>query len=329
MSVMTGLRDRAPDGGKKPSFVASLRLRRFGAGFGLLLLGAVFALASPHFLQVNNLTNVAMQTAVIAIIAIGQTYVIVTAGIDLSVGAIAALAGVVAAEVMLRDVGVPLAIVAGLLTGLACGAVNGVVIAYGNVPPFIATLGMLGIARGIVLVVTDGIPLAGLPREFGTLGSGRLLGIPFVVIIMLLLMFVFGRVLQSSRFGKGLYALGSNEVAAYLSGLHTSRLKVQVYALSGLLAAVGGILLTSRLVSAAPTAGEGYELDAIAATVIGGASLAGGTGTIGGTLIGAFVMGVLRNGLNLLGVSYYWQQIAIGIVIIGAVYLDMLRRRRA
>ncbi|ROR96224.1 monosaccharide ABC transporter membrane protein (CUT2 family) [Salana multivorans] len=305
-----------------------LQLQRLGAVAGLVVLIIGFAVSSPPFLQVNNLLNIATQTSVIAIIAIGQTYVIITGGIDLSVGAIAALAGVLTADLLRAEVPIPLAILVGLLGGTFVGALNGVLIAYGKIPPFIATLGMLGIARGAVLVMTNGSPVSGLPRAFSWLGNGSVLGIPFPAVLMLVLCAVVGWVLLKSRFGRGVFAIGSNEKTAFLSGLHVPRIKIGVYAVSGLLSAIAGVILTSRLVSAAPTAGEGYELDSIAATVIGGASLSGGVGGIGGTLIGALVMGVLRNGLNLLGVSYYWQQIAIGVVIIAAVWLDALRRRR-
>ncbi|MGB4135120.1 MAG: ABC transporter permease [Microbacterium sp.] len=307
----------------------SLRIQRLGAAAGLLILVAGFAIASPPFLGVNNLLNIALQTSVIAIVAIGQTYVIVTGGIDLSVGAVAALAGVITADALKVGMPIPIAVLAGLIGGMICGYINGALISYGQIPPFIVTLGMLGIARGAVLVMTNGVPVSGLPRSFAWFGNGTVLGIPVPVIIMVLLALLFGWILQKSRFGRTVFAVGSNEKAAFLSGLHVSRSTIGVYVVSGLLSAVAGIILTSRLVSAAPTAGEGYELDSIAATVIGGASLSGGVGGITGTLIGAFVMGVLRNGLNLLGVSYYWQQIAIGVVIVAAVFIDGLRRRRA
>ena len=307
----------------------SLRWQKLGAVAGLVLLIVVFSAATPSFLQVNNLLNIALQTSVIAIIAIGQSYVIITEGIDLSVGSVAALAGVITADLLVADVPIPVAIIAGLLGGALCGLINGVLVTYGNIPPFIATLGMLGIARGAVLVVTNGKPVSGLPREFSWIGNGNVLGVPFPVILMVVIAAIFGYVLVKSRFGRSVFAIGSNEKTAYLSGLNVPRAKIGVYVLSGFLAGVAGVVLTSRLISAAPTAGEGYELDSIAATVIGGASLSGGVGGITGTLIGAFVMGVLRNGLNLLGVSYYWQQIAIGVVIVGAVFLDGLRRRRA
>lgn len=307
----------------------SLRLQRAAALLGLVVLCIVFSLMSPYFLQVNNLVNVAAQTAIVAILAIGQTYVIITAGIDLSVGSVAALSGVVVANLVIAGFPIWLASLAALAVGALSGLINGAIISFGNVPPFIATLGMMGVARGVVLVMTGGVPIAGLPREFGLLGAGSVFGVPYSVILMVAIALVASLLLRRSVFGRHVFAVGSNESAAFLSGIHVARTKIYVYVISGFVAAIGGIVLTSQLVSAAPTAGTGYELSSIAATVIGGASLSGGVGGIAGTFIGAFVMGVLQNGLNLVGFSYYWQQIAIGIVIVAAVFLDSVRKRRA
>jgi ribose transport system permease protein len=316
-----------PDSDEKVSGKHSLNLQKIGAFLGLILLGLFFSFANSHFLQVNNLMNIALQTSIVAIVAIGQTYVIIKGGIDLSVGSIAALAGVIAAEMMTSGSPIWLSVLVGVLGGVVCGLINGAIISYGKIPPFIATLGMMGIARGAVLVITDGIPVSGLPKSFSKLGGGTILGIPMPIIILVIIAIIMAAILARSRFGRSVYAIGSNEKAAYLSGINVNKTKLGVYGLSGLLAGIAGVILTSRLVSAAPTAGQNYELDAIAAAVIGGASLSGGVGTVMGTLIGAFIMGILRNGLNLLGVSYYWQQIAIGVVIIGAVYIDTLRQR--
>jgi len=312
-----------PETGKK----RRLNLQKFGALLGLVLLSLVFALSTDHFLQVNNMLTIALQTSIVAIVAIGQTYVIIKGGIDLSVGSIVALSGVICGNLMKAGSPIWLAALAGILMGTVCGILNGLIISYGKLPPFIVTLGMMGIARGAVLVITDGIPVAGLPKAFGKLGGGTILGIPTPVLIMIALAVLMAFVLARSRFGRSVYAIGSNEKTAYLSGINVIRTKIGVYGLSGLMAGIAGIILTSRLVSAAPTAGQNYELDAIAAAVIGGASLNGGVGSIAGTFIGAFIMGILRNGLNLLSVSYYWQQIAIGIVIIAAVYIDSIRQR--
>jgi len=304
-----------------------LNLQKLGALLGLVLLGLFFTIATSHFLQVNNLLTIALQTSIVAIVAIGQTYVIIKGGIDLSVGSIVALSGIICANMMKAGSPIWLAVIVGIVAGTVCGLINGAIIAYGKLPPFIVTLGMMGIARGAVLVITDGIPVAGLPRSFSKLGGGTIFGIPTPVIIMIVLAVLTAFVLSRSRFGRSVYAIGSNEKTAYLSGINVNKTKLGVYGLSGLMAGIAGIILTSRLVSAAPTAGQNYELDAIAAAVIGGASLNGGVGSIAGTFIGAFIMGILRNGLNLLSVSYYWQQIAIGIVIVAAVYIDSMRHR--
>lgn len=306
----------------------SQTIQRFAAFSGLIILCIFFSVASPHFLTTNNLLTVALQTSIIAIVAIGQTFVIIKAGIDLSVGSIVAISGVVAAQMMSMDVPIAVAIIIGIGIGMVCGFINGVVVAWGKIPPFISTLGMMGIARGAAFVITDGIPVSGLPQEFGFIGRSELFGvIPFPVVIMTIIALVMGFVLKKSRFGRNVYAIGSNEEAAYLSGIKVNRTKIWVYTVSGMMCGIAGIILTSRLVSAQPSAGTLYELDAIAAVVIGGASLMGGVGTVLGTIIGAFIMGVLRNGLNLLNVSPFWQQIAIGAVVILAVYIDNFRKK--
>lgn len=304
-------------------------VQRFGAFTGLFLLCVFFSLTSPHFLTTNNLLTVALQTSVIAIVAIGQTFVIIKSGIDLSVGSVVAISGVVAADLMTKGTPVPIAVLVGIGVGAVCGLINGFLIAFGKIPPFIASLGMMGAARGAALVITDGIPVSGLPASFGALAGAQLFGmIPSSVVIMFIIAVIMGLILSKSHFGRNIYAIGSNEEAAYLSGIPIKKTKMWVYVVSGLMSGIAGIVLTSRLVSAQPTAGNMYELDAIAAVVIGGASLMGGVGSILGTLIGAFVMGVLRNGLNLLNVSPFWQQIAIGGVVVLAVFIDNLRRRK-
>jgi ribose transport system permease protein len=304
-------------------------VQRFGAFTGLFLLCVFFSLTSPHFLTTNNLLTVALQTSVIAIVAIGQTFVIIKSGIDLSVGSVVAISGVVAADLMTKGTPVAIAVLIGIGVGAVCGLINGFLIAFGKIPPFIATLGMMGAARGAALVITDGIPVSGLPASFGALAGAQLFGvIPSSVVIMLIIAIIMGLILSKSHFGRNIYAIGSNEEAAYLSGIPIKKTKMWVYVVSGLMSGIAGIVLTSRLVSAQPTAGNMYELDAIAAVVIGGASLMGGVGSILGTLIGAFVMGVLRNGLNLLNVSPFWQQIAIGGVVVLAVFIDNLRRKK-
>lgn len=303
--------------------------QKFGALIGLIMLSVFFSIATENFLSVNNILTIGLQTSIIAIVAMGQTFAIIKAGIDLSVGSIVGLTGIVTAQLMVSGMPIFLSIIIGLVVGVIAGLITGFIIAYGNLPPFIATLGMMGIARGVAFLLSDGKPISGLPREFGFFGGGTILNIPVPLIIMAILAIVVGLILSKSRFGRRVYAIGSNESAAYLSGINVKRTKLLVYSLSGLLSGVAGLILTSRLISAQPSAGTMYELDAIAAVVIGGASLMGGIGTVGGTIIGAFVMGVLRNGLNIMNISPFWQQIAIGIVIVAAVYVDNLRRKKA
>jgi ribose transport system permease protein len=287
-----------------------------------VVLCAVISVLTPHFFTVTNLLNVAQQTVINALIAVGLTYVIISGGIDLSVGSILAFSGVVMAHTLRLGWPLPLAILAGVGVGAGCGLVNGLLIAYGRLPPFIATLGMMSVARGGALLATDGRPVSGFDESFRWLATGEIAGVPVPVIIMVLVYAVAHLVLQRTKFGRYTYAIGGNEEASLLSGVPVRLYKTGIYIVGGGLAALGAVLLTARLNSAQPIAGINYELDAIAATVIGGTSLMGGQGSVIGTLIGALIMGVLRNGLNLLGVSSFIQQVVIGIVIIAAVLLD-------
>ncbi len=313
---------------KMPTESTAVRyLRRYGTLIGLFVLSAVLWALTPYFLTVSNLLNVAQQTAVNAIIAVGMTYVIISAGIDLSVGSILAFSGVVLASLLEAGLPAPLAVAAGLGTGAACGAVNGVLISVGRLPPFIATLGMMSVARGAALVYTQGRPISGFSEGFRYLATGDFLWIPMPVLIMGAAYLVGHFALANTRFGRYTYAMGGNEAATQLSGVNVRLYKTLVYAFSGLMSGLAAIILTARLNSAQPIAGIMYELDAIAATVIGGTSLMGGEGRLSGTLIGALIMGVLRNGLNLLGVSSFLQQIVIGSVIIAAVLIDAALKR--
>lgn len=298
--------------------------RRVGTLVGLFLLGALLSYLSPFFLTASNLLNVMEQTAINAVIAVGMTFVILSAGIDLSVGSIAALSGVVMANRLQAGWPLGVAILAGLLTGALCGVFSGLLITRGKLPPFIATLGMMSVARGAALLFTDGRPISGFDESLRWLSTGRVLGIPVPVLLTILLYVLAIVLLNRTRFGRYVYAIGGNEEAARLSGVAVGFHKTIVYVISGVTAALGAVLLTARLNSAQPIAGMMYELDAIAAVVIGGTSLTGGLGTLGGTLIGALTMGVLRNGLNLLGISSFLQQIVIGLVIIAAVLMDSL-----
>ncbi|MFE4537321.1 substrate-binding domain-containing protein [Streptomyces scopuliridis] len=298
-----------------------------GALSALVVLVVAMSLLSGDFLTTQNLLNVGVQAAVTAILAFGVTFVIVTAGIDLSVGSVAALSATVLAWSATSE-GVPvwLAVVLAVGTGIACGLVNGALVSYGKLPPFIATLAMLSVGRGLSLVISQGspIPFPGSVSRIGDTLGGRL---PVPVLVMVAMGLLTALILSRTYLGRSMYAIGGNEEAARLSGLRVKRQKVAVYALSGLFAAVAGIVLASRLSSAQPQAAQGYELDAIAAVVIGGASLSGGVGKASGTLIGALILAVLRNGLNLLSVSAFWQQVVIGVVIALAVLLDTARSR--
>jgi ribose/xylose/arabinose/galactoside ABC-type transport system permease subunit len=298
------------------------RGRKLGTLAGLIGLGALLSILTPDFLTVSNLLNVLQQTSINAVIAIGMTFVILSGGIDLSVGSLVALSGVALAYALQAGAPLPLALAAGLAAGSAAGLVNGLLITRGKLPPFIATLGMMSVARGITLFWTDGRPVSGFDAAFRSLATGRVLMIPAPVLIAALLYLAAHFLLNRTRFGLYVYAIGGNEEATRLSGVAVRFHKAMVYVLAGLMSAVASVILTARLNSAQPIAGMMYELDAIAATVIGGTSLLGGSGTIGGTLIGALVMGVLRNGLNLLGISSFLQQVVIGLVIIAAVLVD-------
>jgi ribose transport system permease protein len=270
---------------------------------------------------------VATQTAVIAIIAIGQTYVLITGGIDLSIGSNIALSAMAAGLCMRANLPVPLAIAAGLLTGTFAGAVSGTLIAFGKLPPFIATLGTMTIVRGLSFTLTQAIPISNLPKSFTIWGTGSTFGIPNPVITMLLLIFAFGFILAKTKLGRHIYATGSNFEAARLSGVNTRRVLMTVYMFSGLLAAFAGLIMAARIITAQPAAGDGYELDAVASSVIGGTSTMGGEGSIAGTFVGAFIIGILRNGLNLIRITPYIQKIIIGMVIVASVFLDKIRRK--
>jgi ribose transport system permease protein len=305
------------------------RSRQIGTFAGLVALCLVLWAASPHFLTVSNLLNVLEQTSINAIVAVGMTFVIISGGIDLSVGSVLAVAGIALALALEGGVPAPAAIALALATGTACGLANGALITFGRLPPFIATLGMMSVARGAALMLAEGRPISGFSEGFRSLATARVLIVPAPVLLTAVVYLVAHFVLVRTVFGRATYAIGGNEEAARLSGVHVRFHKTAVYGVAGLTSAVASILLTARLNSAQPTAGTMYELDAIAATVIGGTSLLGGEGTLVGALIGALIMGVLRNGLNLLNVSSFFQQVVIGAVIIGAVLIDMsLKRRR-
>mgnify|MGYP001239062456 CR=1 FL=1 len=301
--------------------------RQLGTFVGLIVVTTVFWILSPYFLTVSNLMNIAEQASINAVIAVGMTFVIIAAGIDLSVGSIVALSGVVLAGALQSNVPVVPAILLGLGVGALCGLSNGLLISYGRLPPFIATLGMMSVARGAALFYTDGRPVSGFSPEFRSLATGTIAQIPSPVIIMIVLYILAHGILNRTNLGRYTYAIGGNEEAANLSGINTRMIKTTIYGLCGMLSGLAAVILTARLNSAQPIAGMMYELDAIAAVVIGGTSLLGGEGKISGTLIGVLIMGILRNGLNLLGLSSFTQQVVIGSVIILAVLIDMALRK--
>ena len=304
-----------------------MQARRFGTLVGLLGLCAVLWALTPHFLTISNLLNVAQQTSINAIVAVGMTFVILSAGIDLSVGSIVAVAGVALGFALHADQPIVVALAVALGAGVLCGLTNGLLIDRGGLPPFIVTLGMMSMARGAALVMTEGRPISGFDESFRGLATATVAFVPAPIVIMIGVYALAHLVLTRTTFGRYVYAIGGNEEAARLSGVRVHLHKPAIYAVSGLTSAVAAILLTARLNSAQPIAGMMYELDAIAATVIGGTSLMGGEGSLAGTLIGALIMGVLRNGLNLLGVSSFLQQIVIGGVIVGAVLIDTVLKR--
>lgn len=326
ISVEPATTERPAKSGLKPRF--GNYARQFGTLAGLVGLCVVLWILTPHFLTVSNLLNVAQQTSINAIIAVGLTFVIISGGIDLSVGSVVAFAGVVMASLLQRDVPAALAIAGGLGTGLVAGVANGVLITFGRLPPFIATLGMMSVARGGALLYTDGRPISGFGEGFRWLATGELLFVPVPIFLMGVVYAAAHFVLRRTSFGRYVFAIGGNEEAALLSGVPVRLHKTMVYGACGMLSGLAAVVLTARLNSAQPIAGINYELDAIAATVIGGTSLMGGQGSVLGTLIGALIMGVLRNGLNLLGVSSFIQQLVIGVVIILAVLMDMAFKAR-
>ena len=303
------------------------KARQFGTLIGLVALSLVLWALTPHFFTVANMLNVAQQTSINAIVAVGMTYVIVSGGIDLSVGSIVALSGVVLGVLLQGQQPLPVALLGAIAVGVACGLLNGSLVSWGGLPPFIVTLGMMSVARGAALLFTEGRPVSGFEPSFRSLATGHMAFVPAPVVVMLAVYALAHLVLTRTTFGRYVYAIGGNEEATRLSGINVKGHKTAIYAVSGLMSAVAAVILTARLNSAQPIAGMMYELDAIAATVIGGTSLMGGEGTLAGTLIGALIMGVLRNGLNLLGVSSFLQQIVIGGVIVGAVLVDTVLKR--
>ena len=302
-------------------------LKTYGMIIAFILVCAVLALLSPVFLTMNNVLNVIRQSSIIGIMAVGVTFVILSGGIDLSVGSVMAVSGMIAAGSMQNGAGMGVAILIALAVGIAAGLVNGLLVTAAGITPFVVTLGMMSIARGATLLYSQGYPISGFTEAFRFIGGGYIFGIPFPVIIFLGAVVVGWGVLTQTRLGRYTYAIGGNEETVKLSGVNSSFFKTMVYVISGATAGISALILTSRLNSAGPTAGLTYELTVIAAVVIGGTSLSGGRGTVWGSLIGALLIAVINNGMNLLGISPYFQELARGVIIILAVYIDRLREQ--
>jgi ribose transport system permease protein len=315
--------------GERGGFLSRLNSQASLGLFGVyILLIIVLSRLSPYFLSVNNFLNIGVAVSIIGIIAVAMTMVIVSGGIDLSVGSVVAITGTVVAQLSHR-MPLPYAVTLALLVGVAVGGFNGLAVTRLGINPLIATLGSLSIARGLAFVLSGGLTQTISSDAFGFLGRGFLFGIPFPVIVMLLLFALTAAVMQKTVFGRSLYAVGGNAHASRLASLPVSRLQMSVYLLSGFSAALGGLFLASQLSSGAPAAAAGIELSVIAAVILGGTSLSGGKGTIGGTLLGVLILGTLNNGLTLLNVSSYYQEVARGTVLLLAVGLDQLRLRLA
>lgn len=298
---------------------------QYGIFLAFLILCVVLALSTPRFFTVANLLNIGTQVSINALLAFGVTFVIITGGIDLSLGSMVAVTGVIAATFAHPDTyPVLVPVFAGLASGVVFGSFNGLVITKSKVPPFIVTLGTMTIGRGLALILSKGRPISNLSDSFNFIGGGNLFGIPFPIIILILSFIICSVILKKTILGRYMYAVGGNEPAARASGIQVNRVKMWVYTICGLLSALGGILLTSRITTGQPNAGAGFELDAIAAAIIGGTSTSGGTGTMTGTLIGALLIGVISNSLDLLNVTSYYQQVVMGAIIIGAVVLDSM-----
>jgi len=302
-------------------------LHRFGLLFVILLVGLALSFTTDTFLSVANLTNVARQVSINGILAVGVTFVLLTAGVDLSLGSVVALSGVACA--MFAHPGehsVIVPILVGLLTGASCGLVNGVLVTRGGVAPFIVTLGMMTIARGLALILSGGRPVANMSESLTSL-AGDIGGFPIPVLCFAIVSALAWFFLRDFRLGRHLYAVGGNENAARAAGISVERVKLFAYVVCGLLTGLAGVVLAARITTGQPNAGQAYELDAIAAVVIGGTSLSGGVGTITGTLLGVLLIGVINNGLDLMGVSSYYQAVIKGVIIVGAVWLDRRQAR--
>lgn len=301
---------------------------KYGIFIILIAMIILMTILTPAFLTSSNLLNIVRQVSFIGIVAMGVTMVIITTGIDLSSGSVIALVSVITASFAQGDHPLIVALAIGLAVGALAGFINGAISAKGAIPPFIATLGMMIAARGLALLYSDGRPIGGLSESFLFIGQGEIGGIPVPILIFLIMGVISHLMLSKTKFGKYTYAIGGNEHAARICGINVDKYKILIYTYAGFLAALAGIMLTSRISAGQPSMGVMYELDAIAAAVIGGTSLSGGIGTIPGTIVGALIIGVLNNGLDLLNVSSYWQQILKGVIIVSAVLIDSRKNKK-
>jgi ribose transport system permease protein len=322
---------RAVQGLSKRLGVALDKFITFAA---VIVLFIIFSIVAKNFFTARSILSLLLQTSAVTIMGIGVTFTIITAGIDLSIGSVIALSGTVAVMAAIAGIPIWLSMIVGMLVGGVCGLLNGLMITRLKLPPFIATLGMMMVARGVALTITNANAWPA-PEGFGTLGNGAIFrtgpkfpGISYPVLIMIAVAFIFHFILAKTRIGRYTYAVGSNEEAARLSGIKVDQVKNVAYIVSGLLAGLVGIILASRMITSQPNSAVGYELNAIAAAVIGGTSLMGGVGTVGGTVIGSFIIGILTVGLTMAGANYFMQQIVIGLVVIGAVTIDQLKDRK-
>jgi ribose transport system permease protein len=321
-------------GARQISAKRGLAVDKFIRYIAIAALFIVFSITAKNFFTVRSVLSLALQTSAITIMGIGETFAILTAGIDLSIGSVIALSGTIAVMAAINGVPIWLSMIVGLLVGVGCGFLNGLMITKMKLPPFIATLGMMMVARGVALTITNANAWPA-PEAFGELGNGTIFGtgpqfpgISYPVLVMIAVAIIFSFILSKTRLGRYTYAVGSNEEAARRAGINVNRVKTITYIFSGLLAALVGVILASRMTTSQPNSAIGYEMNAIAAAVIGGTSLMGGVGTIGGTVIGSFIIGILTVGLTMQGANYFMQQIVIGLVVVGAVTVDQLKSRR-
>ena len=328
MSVKGSINNSRGSKNSKSGTITRKIYDQYGMFLILIILVVLISIIKPNFLNIINLTNIVRQMSVIGIVAMGVTMVIITTGIDLSSGSVIALTSIAVASFAHPGQNIFIAILLGLAVGALAGCINGTISAKGKIPPFISTLGMMTAARGLALLLSDGRPIGNLSKSFIFIGQGAVAGLPVPIIIFIIVGIISHFLLSSTKFGNYTYAIGGNEQAARICGINVDKYKILIFTYAGMLSALAGIILTARVTAGQPSMGVGYELDAIASAVIGGTSLSGGIGKITGTIIGALIIGVLNNGLDLLNVSSYWQQILKGGIIVGAVLLDARKNKK-